>query len=132
MVVQNISNSGMKIKIRRKRPVRPSYNETTTTPSEIIFITGNIAKCTGCRGRLKEGPNKFLDNVDKEFCIRHKEKDHVFLGTHGYWKPTFSNKHYHLAVECILGRNPSFKPRDIIVTMNPSPELVKTIKERFS
>ena len=53
MVVQNISNSGMKIKIRRKTPVRPSYNETTTTPFEIILITGNIAKCTGCRGKLK-------------------------------------------------------------------------------
>ena len=47
MVVQNISNSGMKIKIRRKTPVRPNYNETTTAPFEIIFITVNIAKCTG-------------------------------------------------------------------------------------
>ena len=37
-----------------------------------------------------------------------------------------------LLVECILGRNPSFKPRDIIATMNPSPELVKIIKEQFN
>ena len=132
MVVQNISSSGMKIKIRRNTPVRPSYNETTTTPFEIILITGNIAKCTSCRAKLKEGPNKFLDNADKEFCIRHKEKDHVFLATHGYWKPTFSNKHYHLSVECILGRNPSFKPRDVFGIMNPSPKLVKIIKERVN
>ena len=51
MVAQNISNSGMKIKIRRKTPVSPSYNETTTT-FKIILITGNIAKCTGCCGKL--------------------------------------------------------------------------------
>ena len=70
----------------------------------------------------------FLDNADKEFCMHHKEKDDVSLATHGYWKPKLSNKHYHLPVECILGQNPSFKPRDIAVTKNPSPELVKTIK----
>ena len=127
MVFENISNSGMKIKIRRKTPLSPSYNETTITSYEIILITGN-AKYTSCHGKLNKGPNEFLDNVDKDFCIHHKETDHVFLVTHSYWKPIakcFSNKRYHVTVECILGRNPSFKPKDVIVTMNPSPELGK-------
>ena len=75
----------------------------TGTTFEVILITRTIAKCTGCCGKLKDGPKKFLDNADKEFCICHKEKDHIFLATHGYWKPTFSNKHYHLSVECVLG-----------------------------
>ena len=104
MVVQNISNSCMKIKIRRKTLVRPTYNETTTTPFEILLIKGNIAKCIGCRGKLKEGSNKFLDNADKEFCTCHKEKDHIFLATHGYWKQTFSNKYYYL-----VGREHTWK-----------------------
>ena len=132
MVFENISNSGMKIKIRRKTPVSRSYNETTITSYEIILITGNNAKYTSCDGKLNKGANEFLHNVDKDFCIHHKETDHVFLVTHSYWKPTFSNKRYHVKVECILGRNPSFKPKDVIVTMNPSPELVKTVEERFN
>ena len=132
MVFENISNSGMKIKIRRKTPVSRSYNETTTTSYEIILITGNNAKYTSCHGKLNKGPNEFLDNVDKDFCIHHKETDRAFLVIHSYWEPTFSNKRYHVMVEYILGRNPSFKPKDIIVTMNPSPELVKTIEERFN
>ena len=132
MVFENISNSGMKIKIRRKTPVSLSYKETTATSYEIILITENNAKYTGCHGILNKGPNEFLDNVDKDFCIRHKETDHVFLVTRCYWKPTFSNKRYHVMVECTLEQDPSFKPKEVVVTRNPSPELVKTIKKKIN
>ena len=62
MVFENISNSGMKIKIRRKTPVSRSYNETTTTSYEIVLITGNNAKYTSYHGKLNKGK---LNNVEK-------------------------------------------------------------------
>ena len=102
MVVQNISNSGMKLKIRGKTPVRPSYNEMTATTFEVILIMGTIAKCTGCRGKLKDGPKKVLDNVDRVLYMSQRKRP-FFFATYSYWKPTFSNIHYHLLVECILG-----------------------------
>ena len=39
MVVQSVSNSGKKVKLRRKTPVRPNYNKTTATSFEILLTT---------------------------------------------------------------------------------------------
>jgi len=89
---------------------RPQYKETTTTDFELIKIKGNISKCAACSDRaLIDGSDDInYHDFDRQYCIRHKEKDHIFLQQHNYWKPTFSNRHYHICKDCILSRNPSF------------------------
>ena len=60
---------------------RPNYSEITTSHFEIILSTDDIVKSTTYHGKLKEGPNEFLDYVQKECYIRYKEKDHDFLAS---------------------------------------------------
>ena len=75
--VLHASDSGMKMRIQI--PKQPKYVETVTTPFELITIKGNTSKCTGCGGKLKDGPDPLLvHDLDKGICIRRKEKDYFF------------------------------------------------------
>ena len=135
-VVTHLSNSGMKMKIKSSQTqpkiAKPQYEETKSTPFEIINIHGNIAKCAGCKGKLKEGPDPLLSSEhDHHYCIRHKERDHVFIAAHNYWKQTFSNKHYHLLKECVLKRNKSFISRNVQINVAVDREVRELLKERF-
>ena len=125
--VQQLSNSGMKMKIVNK-PKKPTYVETTSTEFELIPITGKISKCAGCGSNLKDA-TEFL--ADQYYCIRHKEKDHIYIISYNYWKPTFSNKHYHLAKQCILARNESFKSESVVITVDVDDNLKKCLSSRF-
>ena len=98
----------MKIKIRRKAPAKPNYNETGKTPFKII--TGNIVKSTGCCGKLKEDLNEILDKLTRSFADVTKKKIAVFLATHGYWKPTCSNKLRIFLLLLQIHRSNSLKP----------------------
>ena len=42
------SSNPLRITIRRGHPVKPAVSPTTTTPFELINITGKIRKCAGC------------------------------------------------------------------------------------
>ena len=109
----SLGTSGMGMKISQAKPTakpkRPIYKETTSTPFELIKTSGKISKCAGCEQKLKKGPTETqYKEYDESLCIRHKEKDHVFLPNHNYWKDTFGNKHYHVFNDCISTRNSSF------------------------
>ena len=132
-VVSQLSNSGLKMKIQSAKPRRPKYMETTTTPFELIAIQGNISKCAGCRKKLMDSADGVLRDInDKLVCIRHKEKDHVYIPAHNYWKPTFSNRHYHVFIDCVIGRNPSFNYKSIEVLVHVGEELKTLLQRRFS
>ena len=103
------SDDPLKITIRRSRPDKPAVTPTTSTPFQLIEIKGKIRKCAGCRGELKEGPDEYSRrDADTKLCIRHKEHDFVFIDSYQHWKKTFENKHYHVFVNCIKGRNLAF------------------------
>ena len=124
------SNSGMKMKIAK--PTRPKYTETTTTQFELIKIAGNISKCAGCGSPLKPGPDSLLGvELDEHLCIRHKEKDHVFIPSLGYYKSIFSNRHYHVFKDCVVGRNPSFRSNALCLQIAVTDDLVKMLKDRL-
>ena len=127
--VSGVSSSGMKLKLKKKK--KPEYKETTTTPWEMIRITGNIAKCTGCGGRLKDGV-EFPSALDQQLCIRHKEHDHVYLNNHDYWKPTFANRHYHVFLQCIQSRNPSCNLQSIQINVPVDNSVIEFLKSRFA
>ena len=67
------------------RPEKPEVRPTESTPVELIQISGNIRKCAGSRGDLKNGPtSRSMQDVssldlDSQYCIRHKEEDYVFI-----------------------------------------------------
>ena len=42
------SNDPLRITIRRSRPDKPPVAPTTSTPFQLIDITGKIRKCAGC------------------------------------------------------------------------------------
>ena len=70
----------LRITIRRGHPVKPTVSPTTTTPFELISITGKIRKCAGCWKELKAGPDEHTRNcLDEAICIRHEEHDFVWI-----------------------------------------------------
>ena len=128
--VLHTSDSGMKMQIQI--PKQPKYVETMTTPFELIAIKGNTRKCAGCGDKLKNGPEPLLvHNRDKSICIRHKEKDYFFNKQHNFWKPTYSNHHYHIFPDCLTNRNPSFIQSNLVITLALDSELKNILYNRF-
>ena len=122
--------------IRRNRPTKPVVSPTTTTPFHLINITcGKIRKCAGCWKDFKTGPDEHTRNhLDERFCIRHKEHDFVWIQSLGHWKQTFENlKHYHVFLNCIQGRNPTFDAKTVHLSLNHtlSAEEVQHLKDRL-
>jgi len=100
------SEDPLKVTLRKKTPPKPELAPTTTTPYQLIDITGRIRKCAGCGGKLEDGPDPFsCHELDAKLCIRHKEHDFFWINSTRQWKKTFDNKHYHVFVNCIRSRN---------------------------
>ena len=122
----NVANgSGLKLTFLRantgKTP-KPKVHPTTSTPFEIIDIKGNISKCAGCHGNLKDGPvDSAFHELDKKICIRHKEIDDVWIDQRSQWVQKFDNKHFHVNRNCIILRNPHFQPNNIDVVLEVQP-----------
>ena len=58
---------------------------------------------------LQDGPDKYtMDDLDELFCVRHKERDYVWIVKHKLYKKTFENKHSHVYRSRLVGRNPGF------------------------
>ena len=94
--------------------MKPMVSPTSTTPFELINITGKIRKCAGCWKELKDGPDEHTRNhLDEMLCIRHKEHDFVWIHSLQHWKKTFENKHYYVFFNCIQGRNPTFDAKAV-------------------
>eukprot|EP00111_Clytia_hemisphaerica_P023435 TCONS_00069036-protein len=119
----------MKMKIRK--PNKPSFVEKTSTPFQLIQIKANIRKCAGCGNSLKDGPDFDADMVDQIYCIRHKERDHFYQKEKGTWKSTFQNVHYHLHPQCITNRNPSFDKLELVMEVDLDGDLKITLTIRF-
>ena len=104
------SENPLHITIRKSRPTKPSVVPTTSTPFELIEVSGRIKKCAaGCNRAIKDGPDNFTKGeIDEKYCVRHKEHDFVWIESQQQWKKTFDNKHYHVYANCIKGRNPHF------------------------
>ncbi|XP_066919345.1 uncharacterized protein [Clytia hemisphaerica] len=121
------SSSGMKMTLKTKPPKKPKLTETSSTPFHLIRITGNIRKCVGCGGKLKDGTS-----YDTQICVRHKENEYYLDKKMNTWKKTFSNVHYHCKLDCILPRNPSFQKTEIIINIDEvDPQLKEFLKQRF-
>jgi len=91
---------------------------TTTTPFCFVDIRGNICKCAGCRGNLKNGPGAIdgfnpLD-LSTDICLKHKEQDYVFISQRKEWVPKFKNKHYHVYKYCLISRSPHLQMDNVL------------------
>lgn len=128
------SSDPLRMTIRRNRPAKPVVSPTTTTPFHLINMTGKIRKCAGCWKDLKTGPDEHTRNhLDERLCIRHKEHDFVWIQSLQHWKQTFENKHYHVFLNCIQGRNPTFDAKTVHLGLNHtlSVEEVQHLKDRL-
>ena len=124
------SGSGMKMTF--KKPKRPPYVETKSTPLELIQIKGNISKCKGCGKPLKKGPDPVLvSEYDKVICVRHKERDHFFDHDKNFWRNTFSNVHYHVFLACIEERNRSFVSENLVIGVPIDNRMRNFVMERL-
>ncbi len=103
---------------QRPRPRKPQLKPTTNTPIEIIDIGGNISKCAGCHGSLKDGPPDAVKQpLDEKVCVRHKENDYFFHQQRWEYLPKLENKHYHISKDCVGRRNPQFDVNDTVVSL---------------
>ena len=111
------------------------FRQLLQPPFEIINITGKIKKCVGCWKDLKAGPDEHTRNhLDERLCIRHKEDDFVWIQSLQHWKQTFENKHYHIFLNCIQGRNPHFDATKVQLSLKHTPgaEEVQQLKDRLN
>ena len=126
----------LRVTLRRKRPAKPQVSPTTSTPYQLIDITGRIRKCAGCGGLLKDGPDPFSRHqLDEKMCIRHKEHDFVWLERSSQWKKTFDNKHYHIFSNCVRSRNgDTFNVSSVDIALNHTivEAEMSFLKTRFS
>jgi len=132
VVEKKIGNRSLTLKMSRgsKAKPKPKYQPTLTTPFCLVDISGNISKCAGCRGNLKDGPSdNNPDELDTSICIRHKEKDHVWLRQKHDWLMKFENKYYHISKNCISSRNPTFNGDDLLLHFLEAQPLSFSVKE---
>ena len=115
---------------RRPAPY-PPHIETSSTPFELINIKGPISSCAArCGVPIKETPHGYTSSPnDKNFCVRHKENYHYIRD--GNWVPKFGNKHYHVNMHCLTGRNPSFNPNLLRITANIDANICAFLTERL-
>lgn len=128
------SSDPLRITIRRSRTGKPVVSPITTTPFQLINIAGKIRKCAGCWKDLKTGPDEHTRNhLDESLCIRHKEHNFIWIESHQHWKQTFENKHYHVFLNCIQGRNPTFDAKTVHLGLNHTlgAEEVQHLKDRL-
>ena len=113
------SSDFLRITIPWSAPIKPVVTPTTTTLFQLVNISGKMRKCASYWGDLKSGPDEFsCSELDKRFCIRHKEHNVVFIASYNHWKKVFDNKHHHVFLNCIEVRNPSFDPKNVHVVVN--------------
>jgi len=108
--------------------MKPKLEPTRITPFCLVDIRGNIAKCAGCHGNLRDGPPDGYDFLDGKICVRHKERDHVWVKQRNEWIPKFDNKHYHVSKGCILSRNSHFHGDNILMNFLEIQQVTFTVK----
>ena len=114
------SDDGMRIKLSRmsrQKPQKPVVKPTENTPIELIKIIGNIRVCAGCKGNLKD-VRQHTNTVHSIYCVRHNEEDYFYHSQRNQWIPKLGNKHYHVSRKCLLGRNPHFKPDNLVISID--------------
>ena len=118
--------NSLKVKFTRTtstRPQKPVVRPTENTPVELKQISGNVRKCAGCRGDLKSGPSSSStddtsgQNLDGQYCLRHREEDYVFINKTNQWLRKSENKHYHVNRDCIIERNPHFQAKNVQLSL---------------
>ena len=80
---------------------------TLTAPFVLMFITGNIAVCFGCK-------NKYVKTLQppEDFCLKHQDW-RQFTQSNGEPQSKYGNVYYHCKPECVWLRHPSFNSNDI-------------------
>ena len=96
-----------------------SGSATPFTPFKLHLISGNIARCAGCKGSYVK-PALPPNNL----CIQHKEWRQVTFANASTPSSIFSNTYYHLSTQCVRRNWPNFHPQQLLIP----PDLSSTLQ----
>ena len=92
-------------------PATPSTS--TETPFWLMFVKGNITKCTGCGKRSLRRDNGKPHASPNDLCIQHKEHvlfENPYTGNFQMSKD-LRNVYYHTNSSCVRTKYPQFNPQ---------------------
>jgi hypothetical protein len=111
-----------------QQPHSPSpYLSYQGSNFRLWFRKGNISTCNGCR-------NKFDKNsvAPYDLCVQHAEWRCFTSPSTSLPDSRFGNAYYHLSVQCIQVRWPSFRPTDLLIDDSVRVKLLQVHKDLIS
>ena len=79
-------------------------------PFKLHFITGNISKCAGCKGKyMKPAVPPF------NLCIQHEEWRQITYSNSPAPSSVFSNAYYHPSLHCLSVNWPGFSGEHLVI-----------------
>ena len=87
-----------------------SLNSTgiTSDPFFIKFLNSRIKVCAGCKGQHHKNSEKGLLSPPYDICLGHKESLSFINPKSGTECSKIGNAYYHINLECIQRKHPSF------------------------
>jgi len=106
-------------------PQAYSTSEKRSEPFFIKMLNGRIKVCAGCKGpHLKSTGNKCL-SPPHDICLGHKESMTYTNPRNGQECSKLGNVYYHINLECIRRKHPTFSSSEIVC----SPDVLKTLTD---
>ena len=98
-----VSSNPPRITIRKSKPTKLFVQPTVSTSFELIEVSTHIKNCAvGCKGNIRDGSDFTVGEIDRKYCIQHKEHDFMWIESQGKYVKTFKNKH---ALPCVCYRS---------------------------
>ena len=107
----------------------PSAGSSNPVCYIVMFLSGNITTCFGCRLRFNKPPIPPFDLV-----VQHKDF-RSYVDADGQQRQKYGNVYYHVNKSCILRKAKNFSTADMIVSQEvlekALPEPAELLLERF-
>ena len=99
-----------------QQPITTAVSDQT--PFKLHFISGNISRCAGCKGKYSK-PALPPNNL----CVQHEEWRQITYPNSPSPSTIFSNSYYHPNLRCIRVNWPHFVPSDLVIPPTVRAEL---------
>ena len=98
-----------------------STSPANDSPFTLLFISGNIRVCRGCRQRFIKPPLP-----PNDLCVRHQEWQEFTPVGGSCPQHRYGNVYYHCNLPCILARCANFSPSDLEIPVSVLAQLLPT------
>ena len=102
-------------------PVPPS-------PFNLVFITGNISVCQGCRIKFPRNSDGSIVDAPYNIVVQHEEERQFKNPSTSSIQTKKGNAYYHAYLPCLHSKWPQFNGQDIIISDSIKSKLLESHK----